>query len=189
MKQSTSIIIGNGASQKYYQPQDAFVVVCNTNTHIPHDVCSVIDHQPIDYWAEYWIDTHQPLWVSPKAERAIKRYNLKCEYECVHNSTIKYNNAQCVALQLLKRGATTIHLYGCDTLWQEDMTSTQDTLIPRPHRDTTLWIVWRKLWQQIFEKNTQVDYYIHQPVNATCINYGANVFYHQHLDLQEQSNK
>jgi len=188
MNNATSFIIGNGASQKYYHPQDGFVVVCNTNTSIAHDVCSVIDHQPIDYWAKNVLpDTR--LWISPKAERAIQRHRIEIEYECVHNTTIKYNNAQCVVLELLKRGFTTIHLYGCDTLWQEDMTSTQDVLIPRPQRDKTLYVAWRKLWQQVFERNLQVDYYIHSPVNIDAINYGANVFYHQHLDLQEQSNK
>lgn len=183
MNNATSHVIGNGASQRFYKPQDGFVVVCNLNWQIPHDVVSIIDPQPINYMLTNQITTDKTVWCSPKAQRLIRQHQLPISYDCVHNQTVRYNNAQCVVLHLLKHGATTIHLYGCDTLWSEDMTSTQDDIIPRPNRDVTLWIAWRKLWQQIFAVNLQVDYMIHSPVRVATANYGANVRWHQHMTL------
>ena len=187
MTKTTSNVIGNGASQQFYTPTQDFVVVCNLNWQIPHDVVSIIDPQPINYMYEHGITTNKTVWCSPKAKRLIIQNQMPVRFECVHNSTVPYNNAQCVVLQLLRLSYTTIHLYGCDTLWQEDMTSTQDDIIPRPHRDVTLWIRWRKLWQQIFAQNTQIDYYIHAPVNSPTPNYGRNVFWHQHMKIYENT--
>jgi len=181
MNKTTSFVIGNGPSKDLYQAQDGLRVVCNLAWHIDHDYISIIDPQPIEYINKTKQFPKNPIWVSPKAKRLIEQYQLPIEYECVHNSTVRYNNAQCVVKNLLSHGATTIHLYGCDTLWSEDMISSQDLLIPRPGRDKTLWRQWRKLWQEIFAHNTQVDYYIHSPVRVDTPDYGKNVRWHQHL--------
>lgn len=183
MKNTTANIIGNGESQKYYHHTQDFVVVCNLNWGIPHDVVSIIDPQPVMYMMEKQSYTQKTIWCSPKAKRLFVQHQLPVSIECVHNSTVRYNNAQCVVLELLRRGYTTLHLYGCDTLWTEDMTSTQDTMIPRPNRDLTLYKEWRKLWQLIFQNNLQIDYYIHSPVRTATPNYGKNVIWHQHLTI------
>lgn len=189
MSKSIANVIGNGYSQKYYNTQDSFTVTCNTNTNTPHDVVSVIDHQPIDFWAQQQYTPQTPIWCSVKAQNSIQQHKIPADVECVHNSTVKYNNAQCVVLELLKRGFTTIHIYGCDSIWSEDMTSTQDHLIPRPHRNRLLYVMWRDLWQQIFANNIQIDFYIHSPTNTPTPNLGKNVFWWQHLELDNQSNK
>jgi len=193
MEKSIGIIIGNGPSQKYYRNQDGFKVVCNLNWHIPHDVVSIIDPQPIEYIYKNQLLTDKLVWTSPKANRLIQQYQLQLEVEQCHNTAIPYNNAQFACLKLLSLAHTTIHIYGCDTLWSDDMTSNQDTMIPRPHRDLTLYVQWRQLWQKIFTDNRQIDFYIHSPVNIDCVEYGVNVKYHQHLtfnqQLASQSNK
>ena len=184
MNKSTAIIIGNGASQNLYQShlhtQD-FVVVCNLNWFTPHDAVSIIDPQPIDYMYCNKISTQKPIWGNQKVNRLIDKYRLSLNFHLVHTRTMSMNNAQFVTVKLCSEGYDTVHYYGCDTFWSEDMTSSQDKIIPRPYRDITLYTRWRRIWQELFKEFNKTKFYIHAPVDCTPFHYGDNAYYHQHL--------
>lgn len=160
-------IIGNGFSNRFFQQSSGYTIGCNIPTHrIPVNALSIIDNQPIVWMKNNNWHPRVPVYCTAQAKAVAQKNNRQGDWMPVYEKRERYNAGLHAALYASNL-TTTVHLWGFDSLFSNDLTSQMDALVPRNSRPPlNKW--WRPHWLELFITNKTVDYYIHLPQGSGC---------------------
>lgn len=169
-------IIGNGSSAKLYVGSGCMnVVACNIPQHgHRYTALSIIDTQPVVWMSNTGWRPTKPVYCSKKTKAAAKKYNIEGDWFDVYDDRHRSNSGHWAALYNARLTTEEIHLWGMDSMWSNEYSSTMDSIVPRPQRPQ-LNTQWRPFWQEIFEQNTHVRWFIHAPHDAQIPKYADHV--------------
>jgi len=170
-------IVGNGPSRELYDSFDGDVCVCNIpQLDIAYDFISIVDKKAMDYIHREKLVFDKPILTTPEIEKQTRNWKLQTEIQPVLEIKLM-NSAATVAYYFAQiKQYDTIYLYGCNALWSDVVTSHQDELIPRPHRNSTLHIQWRNHWKKVWQ--TGKEFVIVHPKDTKPEDYGENVLWY-----------
>lgn len=188
-QKKTAHVIGNGPSKRFFQETTDFTVVCNLEWNIRHDVVSIIDPQPIVYMQENKMRTKKPVWCTSNVSLLNISKGLRMNVVHEYRSKWRFNSGHQAVKRLCDMGYTDIHLWGFDSIWTEDMTSSMDTMVPRTYRKPTLKKEWFINWQDIHHKYANTNFWLHIPAQDKFRNDKTRFKTHAHLDLSFKPNK
>lgn len=176
-------VIGNGESAKLYEPSKGIKVTCNLppfkvenvwatcmvdfkmmkamrdeHVHVPGDW--ILGARPKKYIETYpnlrikWID-HIKEFYTELPDYVNNFTDLNCGHMAVHYSANKL------------RG-TEIHLYGFDSMFDDDMKSCTDSYLVSDRSDENnirLINNWRPIWKNMFEEFSETQFILHYKHN------------------------
>lgn len=146
------VVLGNGPSREYYDHKGDYVLGCN----IPGDEFSV-DATVICDEEIVWVLKNDPtlidvpIIISNKALEKMKELRIDNLFTIHHVFKIKdwHNSAHYAAEFLLDYGCDELHIWGCDSIFKEDISSTTDAYVNK-EPDTIRFVKhWRKVWDDI----------------------------------------
>ena len=156
---------------------------------IPHDVISIIDPQPITWIKQQRIKPASPIWCTSNVSllNRVSSLNLNIQHE--YRSKHRMNSGHQAVKRLCDLGYTDIHLWGFDSVWSQDLSSTMDDRIPRSHRKPTLKQDWHQHWRELHQTYTDVEFTVHCPAHRTYLNDETRFKWHTHLDISYQPDR
>lgn len=169
-------LVGNGPSRKLYEePFDGDVCLCNIpQIDVQYDYISIVDKKAMDYIHNEQLTFDKPILTLPETEKQTRNWNLQTEIQPVFKE--KLMNSAATAAYYFAQSYDTIYLYGCDSLWSNDCSSSQDEYIPRAPRSKTLHLQWRTHWKKVWETGKQ--FVIVHPKDIIPEDYGKNVLWY-----------
>lgn len=154
------VVLGNGPSKEYFDRKGDYVVGCN----IPGDEFSV-DATVICDEEIVWVLKNDPsliecpVIVSTKAYEKMKELRIDGHFDIHHVFDVKdwHNSAHYAAEFLLEFGCDELNVWGCDSIFKDDISSTTDVFVKKTP-DTERFVKhWRKVWNSIFERYPNVN--------------------------------
>lgn len=154
------VVLGNGPSKEYFDRKGDYVVGCN----IPGDEFSV-DATVICDEEIVWVLKNDPtlikcpVIVSTKAYEKMKELRIDGHFDIHHVFDVKdwHNAAHYAAEFLLEFGCDELNVWGCDSIFRDDLSSTTDVYVkkePDVHRFVKNW---RRVWNDIFQRYPNVN--------------------------------
>jgi hypothetical protein len=149
------VVLGNGPSKQYFDRKGDYIVGCN----IPGDEFSV-DATVICDEEIVWVLKNDsslitcPVIVSTKAYEKMKELRIDGNFYIHHVFETKdwYNSAHYAAEFLLGFGCDELNVWGCDSIFTDDISSTTDVYVKK-ESDTMRFVKkWRGVWHDIFER-------------------------------------
>ena len=178
MAEKQIAIIGNGPSRDIYQRKnfDGEVCICNIpQIKIDYDYISIVDRKAMDYINNNNLKFNKPILTTPQLQKEVLKYNIKGLEGCYINKLM--NSAATAAFYFsFHKNYDRIWLFGCNALWSEETSSSQDELIPRPRRAANLHKQWRDNWQKVWATGKQ--FVIVYPYGEKPVDYGKNVVWY-----------
>jgi len=167
-------VVGNGPSCLLWSNNNRYTVACNIPPkHIQYNCLSIIDNQPILWMKQHSWSPRVPVFCTRECKDTARNKNIAGDWFPVYQKQSRTNSGQHAAEHFAQNGTTTIHLWGMDSLWSEDLSSVQDDVIKRTKRPPlNRW--WRPKWNEIFTNNP-VNYIIHAPEGVQSPYEQANV--------------
>ncbi len=156
------VVLGNGPSKKAYDRSGDFVIGCN----IPSDEFSV-DATVICDEEIAWIIKNDasliqvPVLISTRVFEKFKEFKIEHRFEILHVFKPKewYNSAHYAAEYLIAQGCDEIHLWGCDSIFSNTVSSTTGKLIPSSTDGDDRFIRnWRRVWNTLHIDNPEVAF-------------------------------
>jgi hypothetical protein len=154
------VVLGNGPSKEYFDRVGDYVVGCN----IPGDDFSV-DATVICDEEIVWVLKndpsliHCPVIVSNKAYEKMKEFRIDGHFDIHHVFVVKdwHNSAHYAAEFLLEFGCNELNVWGCDSIFKDDLSSTTDVYVKK-EPDTQRFVNnWRQVWNDIFQRYPNVN--------------------------------
>lgn len=185
-------ILGNGPSlTKLFRredwPESDVFIGCNfSDESLRPDYTMFIDIRPLRLFGEKGYRLHIPTIISDKANDYIVNelkhrfrsdyINIREVYPLIHWTGISKKTAMnsghhavMYAIQREQCKNSVIHIWGTDSLWQDDLVSltdayTRPTVESRVEGERAL--VWRSYWLEIFKRHPDHEFVIHHPVGS-----------------------
>jgi hypothetical protein len=165
-------IVGNGPSRHLYTPFKGDVCLCNIpQIDVPYDYISIVDRKAADYISTKGLKFPVPILTTDECRKVINSTPAESVYK------EKLMNSAATAAYYFSDSYDTIWLYGCDALWSDVTTSSQDELIPRAPRMKHLHKKWREFWTKVWATNK--TFIIVCPKDTEEIDYGKNVIWNR----------
>lgn len=143
-------ILGNGPSIDLFEPDGQYTIGCNFQ-QVPVDVSVVLDCRPfMIYKGNRSLLPNRKIITSKYAYPTIKEQGLEQEFDILHMVSVleQYVSAAHIATQwALEHDYSEIHLWGCDSIWQDTQETRTDELVPRNRMQFDLFVHWREKWQ------------------------------------------
>ena len=154
------VVLGNGPSKEYFDRKGDFVVGCN----IPGDEYSV-DATVICDEEIVWVLKNNPslitcpVIVSNKAYEKMKELRIDDHFYIHHVFTVKdwHNSAHYAAEYLLDYGCDELNIWGCDSIFKNDLSSTTDAWVKKDPDSDRFTKHWRRVWDEIFTSHPNVN--------------------------------
>ena len=154
-------IIGNGNSNTLYHGDYDYVVACNIPQHgIKYNALSIIDERPLVYMKNSGGRPRVPVSCTEQIKRYAHKTNIEGDWFDVYERVHRWNSGH-LAAKYYSQQCRTIHLWGFDSLFSEDVTSQVDSVIPR-HSRPKLNKYWHPIWQEIFA-TSNCNFVLHIP--------------------------
>lgn len=158
------IVLGNGPSKVAYNRGGHMVIGCN----IPGDEFSV-DATVVCDEEIVWVLKSKPelinvpLIVSTRAFEKLKELRLEDKYDIQHVFSTRewFNSAHYAAEFLAACGCTEIEVWGCDSVFSDNINSTTDAYVPKqPDTSEKLLRNWRRIWNELFDAYPTIKFKI-----------------------------
>jgi len=152
------VILGNGPSKSYFDRKGDFVIGCNIpGKEFSVDATVICDEEIV------WVLKNNPslvtcpIIISNKALEKMKELRILQQFEIHHVFKTKdwYNSAHYAAEFLLEFGCDGLNIWGCDSIFNEDVTSTTDVYVKKSS-DNGFIKHWRRVWEDIFNRYPNV---------------------------------
>lgn len=188
-------IVGNGPSVQLWRNTGRYTVACNIPPHyLTYNALSIIDNQPV-----LWMKTNSwhprvPVFCTPQVKTLAQRHNISGDWFDTYTKQHRHNSGHHAVEHFagLSR-VKTIHLWGMDSMFSDDLHSVQDHVIIRRQRPPlNRW--WRPIWQELFERFSQVTFVIHtpqgeyEPYAQKNVRFAQDQQENSQLDYQNHSN-
>jgi hypothetical protein len=177
-------VLGNGPSLELFNrndwSNDHEFVGCNfSDPALNPDYTVMMDAKPImKFYQGYKLSI--PLVISERCESYIAKdkggWNklandafVLCDIiPMIHEQPNKYpmnsgHHATLYAINRNKETVKTVHLWGFDSFWTNDISSKTDGLVnkvPGPRVNSAVSVEWRKYWSEIFNKHNTIEFII-----------------------------
>lgn len=173
-------LIGNGPSIKYFDNTEGIRIGCNfSDAKYNCEWTMIADIKPIKKLYE-GTNLPCPAVITERAanfgkNKAVKlppqRMTVHRVVPFIHWPDVHHkwgmNSAQHAVVYALEEfDVDEINLWGCDSLWSSDITSTTDQIV---HKDlefmnkTNVYFAWRDYWNKIISDNNNITFKIHGP--------------------------
>jgi len=174
-------IVGNGSSSRLFKHMGLFTVACNIPPkNIQYNTLSIIDNQPI-----LWMKTNSwqprvPVLCTESVKNMAQSKGRTGDWRAVYEKTSRWNSGHHAVKYFCEtQSVDQIHLWGFDSVYTEDLTSVQDSVIIR-HRRPNLNQHWRPIWNTLFDSfpNTEMIFHTNTRINSAYEQ--ANVKFKSH---------
>ena len=175
-------VIGNGDSNRLFDASYGYVMACNIPTHTHrYDAIVAIDTQLFRYAKEHDYKFKKPVYTTQDHVNWAIKANLSGTFIAQFNPQYRFNSGHHAVSYLSARpNCQTVHIWGFDSMWADDLTSQMDTKIKRPKRPN-LNKTWRPHWLNIFQQHKFIKYIVHKPKGIDIsIDYGQNCKFQDH---------
>lgn len=154
-------IIGNGNSNGLFHGEYDYVVACNIPQHtIKYNALSIIDERPLTYMKNSSWRPRVPVMCNTQVKRYAHKTNIEGDWFDVYERVHRWNSGHLAALYYSQQ-CKTVHLWGFDSLFSDDLTSQVDSVIPR-HGRPKLNKHWHPIWLEVFAKS-KCNFVLHIP--------------------------
>jgi hypothetical protein len=156
------VVLGNGPSKTAYDRTGDFVIGCN----IPDSVNSV-DATVICDVEIVWILKNSPnligatpLIISTNVYEKMKEFRIVDDYVILHVFKPRdwYNSAHYAAQYLIDNGCEEIHIWGCDSIFEDTIKSSTDELVKKDMDQERFIRHWRQVWVDIHKSHPYVNF-------------------------------
>jgi hypothetical protein len=149
------VVLGNGPSKEYFDRCGDYVIGCN----IPGDNFSV-DATVICDEEIIWVLKNNPelitcpVIISTKAYEKMKELRIDNHFDIHHVFDVKdwHNSAHYAAEFLLEFGCDELNVWGCDSIFNDDITSSTDVYVKKDLNTQMFVKHWRKVWNDLFQR-------------------------------------
>jgi hypothetical protein len=158
------VVLGNGPSNKHYDRTGDFVLGCN----IPSDNFSV-DATVICDEEIVWVLKNDltliqvPVIISTKVFEKMKDLGIEDKFHIHHVFKPRdwHNAAHYAADYLINYGCDEIHIWGCDSIFQDSVESTTSQhVVKQTTGDDRFIRNWRIVWEQKRKDNEHVHFVV-----------------------------
>jgi len=195
-------VLGNGPSltqtfKRNDWPETDTFIGCNfSDEALRPNYTIMIDVRPMRLFGEKGYRIRIPTYISDKAQEYITNdlgqggfrdewINKAGVIPLIHWTEISkktaMNSGHHAAMHAISNGHKTIHIWGIDSLWQDDLISLTDVYTRPTSTAARIEVeratIWRTYWLEIFRRHPDCQFIIHQPPEATT-----------HLDLRGLEN-
>lgn len=149
-------VLGNGISRNMYSDNSDFDLVIGCN--IPWtkvDATVICDIEIIDLIKNDFTLIKVPVIISTVVFEKIKEFKIVDKFTILDVFKPKdwHNAAHYAVDYLMTKNVDQIHLYGCDSILEDDISSITDDNVEK-HMDSERFIrQWRKVWDKKFEND------------------------------------
>lgn len=156
------VILGNGPSKVAFDRRGDFVLGCN----IPGDDFSV-DATVICDEEIIWVLKNDPtlvscpIIISTKAYEKMKELRIDSLFTIHHVFRPKdwHNTAHYAAEFLAEFGCDEIRIWGCDSIFQDDISSSTDRYVVKDDtKGDRFTRHWRRVWNDIFDSYPAIEF-------------------------------
>lgn len=155
-------ILGNGPSRSSYTREGDYVIGCNIpGKDFSVDATVICDEEIVWVLAADPFLVTVPLIVSTKAFEKLKELKIVQHYDIIQVFRPKdwYNSAHYAADFLAEQGCDEIHIWGCDSIFEQTISSETDSYISKEYMDKSRFIKhWRWAWNDIIANNPNINY-------------------------------
>lgn len=155
------VVIGNGPSKQLYNGEGDTVLGCNIPEHKVH--ATVICDEEVVYVLKKDLTLIQvPVIISTKVFEKMKELRIVDSFNIlnVFKSKDWHNTAHYAVDYLLELGMDEIHLFGCDSISEDNIKSTTDKHVEKTMDSARFLRHWRKVWDKKFEED--IKFVIHK---------------------------
>lgn len=143
-------ILGNGPSIDLYTPQEGYIIGCNFQHHLV-DVSVILDCKPfLVYKGNRSLLSNKKIITSKYAMKTIEEIKIKDEFEYVEildGFELYESSGHIATTHAIKNNYDEIHLWGFNSIWEDNQETKSDLVIPRSTRQQfDLFDHWRKRW-------------------------------------------
>lgn len=156
-------ILGNGPSRTLYNEDNDFDIVIGCN--IPWtkvDATVICDIEIIDLLKKDFTLIQVPVIISTIVFERLKEFKMVDKFTILDVFKPKdwHNAAHYAADYLMTKEVNEVHLYGCDSIFEEDISSVTDEVVEKNMNLDKFIRKWRKVWDKKFEN--ELKFLVHK---------------------------
>jgi hypothetical protein len=156
------VVLGNGPSKKEYDRSGDLVIGCNIPTKdFSVDATVICDEEIVWVLKNNLTLIDVPVIISTKVYEKMKELKIVDNFQVV--SVFKpsdwHNAAHYAADRLIDLGCTEIHIWGCDSIFEDDIESETSQHVEKHHKGDARFIKnWRRVWLEKKQNNPNVNF-------------------------------
>jgi len=156
------VVLGNGPSKQFYDRTGDFVLGCNIpSEQFSVDATVICDEEIVWILKNDLTLIEVPVIISTKVYEKMKELGIDKKFIILHVFKPKdwYNSAHYAAEYLMSEGCDEIHLWGCDSIFQNTVKSSTGALVNQTTLGDDRFIRnWRRVWNEIHLNNPSVHF-------------------------------
>jgi hypothetical protein len=160
------VILGNGPSKKEYDRTGDLVIGCNIPTKdFSVDATVICDEEMVWVLKNNLTLIDIPVIISTKAYEKMKDLKIENEFQIVNVFKPRdwHNAAHYAADYLISLGCNEIHIWGCDSIFQDNIESETSNVVTKQHLGDERFVRnWRKVWEQKRLENPEVYFVVYR---------------------------
>mgnify|MGYP000007490627 CR=1 FL=1 len=160
------VVLGNGPSKKMFNRVGDFVLGCNIpSQEFSVDATVICDEEIVWVLKNDFTLIQVPVIISTKVFEKMKELKIVEKFEILHVFKPKewYNSAHYAAEYLIEYGCSEVHVWGCDSIFENDTKSeTSKYTVQTTNADERFIKNWRRVWQEIHNSNGHIDFVVYR---------------------------
>lgn len=147
-------VLGNGPSRARFDRVGDFVLGCNIpSQEFSVDATVICDEEIVWVLKNDFTLIQVPVIISTRAFEKMKEFKIEHHFEILHVFKPKdwYNSAHYAAEYLMEYGCNEVHIWGCDSVFEENLESTTDGYVTKNLDSSRFLKNWRRVWNNIFD--------------------------------------
>ena len=156
------VVLGNGPSKKEYDRSGDLVIGCNIPTKdFSVDATVICDEEIVWVLKNNLTLIDVPVIISTKVYEKMKDLRIENEFQIVNvfKPSDWHNAAHYAADRLIDLGCTEIHIWGCDSIFEDFIDSDTSAYVEKHHKGDERFIRnWRRVWLEKKQNNPNVNF-------------------------------
>jgi len=156
------VVLGNGPSKKEYDRSGDLVIGCNIPTKdFSVDATVICDEEIVWVLKNNLTLIDVPVIISTKVYEKMKDLRIENQFQIVNvfKPSDWHNAAHYAADRLIDLGCTEIHIWGCDSIFEDFIDSDTSTYVEKHHKGDDRFIRnWRRVWLEKKQNNPNVNF-------------------------------
>ena len=150
------VVLGNGPSKHYYDRSGDYVIGCNIpSSEFSVDATVICDEEIVWILKNDLTLIQVPVIISTRVYEKMKELKIDHHFNIleVFKPQDWFNSAHYAAEYLIRIRCDEIHLWGCDSIFDNTVSSTTGNLIPQTNTCDDRFIKnWRRVWNELHMK-------------------------------------
>ena len=149
------VVLGNGPSKKAYDRNGDYVLGCNIpSPEFSVDATVICDEEIVWVLKNDLTLIQVPVIISTKVFEKMKELGIEEAFNIHHVFTPQdwHNAAHYAAKFLIDHGCDEIHIWGCDSIFDDTIDSSTSAFVNKNHEGDARFIRnWRRVWTTIMD--------------------------------------